>query len=229
MYFPFSIPSSKHPIVNNMDAVMFSNVSSMDTVANPAIKKTILLSTSDHSRRIPSPVRISLSSLKFKPQAELFREKNIPMAVLLEGKFSSIFANRIDPNFIKIYTDSLKKDYALECEKPSKMIVVSDADVFINDYSQTRGPMECGMYKVTDQLFANKTFILNCIEYLTDDFGLLEARSKNLQLRLLDGERAKDERVIWQLVNTALPVVLVLMFGSAYFFFRRKKYEGKVD
>jgi len=228
MYFPFSIPTSKHPIVNNMDAIMFSNVSSLDTVANPEIKKIILLTTSERSRRVPSPVRISLSSLKFKPQPEMFKEKNIPMAVLLEGKFSSVFANRVDPNFLKVYTDSLKKDYAIECAQPNKMIVVSDGDVFLNDFSQNRGPMECGYYKITEQFFANKIFILNCMEYLTDDFGLLEARNKTLQLRLMDGVRIKEEKLLWQIVNIGLPIGVVLFFASGYFFFRRKKYEGKV-
>lgn len=228
MYFPFSIPTSKHPIVNNMDAIMFSNVSSLDTVANPEIKKTILLTTSERSRRVPSPVRISLSSLKFKPQPEMFKEKNIPMAVLLEGKFSSVFANRVDPNFLRVYTDSLKKDYAVASAQPNKMIVVSDGDVFLNDFSQNRGPMECGYYKITEQFFANKIFILNCMEYLTDDFGLLEARNKTLQLRLMDGVRIKEEKLLWQIVNIALPIGLVLFFASGYFFFRRKKYEGKV-
>lgn len=228
MYFPFIIPTSKHPIVNNMDAIMFSNVSSLDTVANPEIKKIILLTTSERSRRVPSPVRISLSSLKFKPQPEMFKEKNIPMAVLLEGKFSSVFANRVDPNFLKVYTDSLKKDYAIECAQPNKMIVVSDGDVFLNDFSQNRGPMECGYYKITEQFFANKIFILNCMEYLTDDFGLLEARNKTLQLRLMDGVRIKEEKLLWQIVNIGLPIGVVLFFASGYFFFRRKKYEGKV-
>jgi ABC-2 type transport system permease protein len=229
LYFPFSIPTSKHPIVNNMDAVMFSNAGSIDTVGNPEVRKTILLTTSDRSRRVPSPVRISLSSLKFKPQAEMFREKKIPLAVLLEGKFQSVFENRIDPNFIKVYQDSLKKPYNTRCENDNKMIVISDGDVFLNDFSQNRGPMECGFYKITNQFFANKIFILNCMEYLTDDFGLLEARNKSLQLRLLDGVRVKNERVMWQLFNIAIPIALLLVFASGYFFFRRKKYEGRVD
>lgn len=229
LYFPFSIPSSKHPIVNNMDAIMFSNVGSIDTVANSEITKTILLTTSDRSRRVPSPVRISLSSLKFRPQPEMFKEKRIPMAVLLEGKFKSTFENRIDPNFIQVYQDSLKKTYNISCTKENKMIIVSDGDVFLNDFSQSRGPLECGYYKITNQYFANKTFILNCIEYLTDDYGLLEARNKSLQLRLLDGVRVKNERVLWQLLNIGLPILLLIFFGSAYFFFRRKKYEGKVN
>lgn len=229
VYHPFSISTSKHPIVNNLDAVMFLNANSIDTIANPEIKKTILLTSSNRSRRMPSPVRISLSNLKFKPQADMFREKNIPMSVLLEGKFGSAYVNRLDPHFLDIYTDSLKQNYLTACEKPNSMIVVSDADVFTNDFVQARGPLECGYYKFTEQLFANKSFLLNCMEYLTDDFGLLEARNKNLQLRLLDTTRAKQERLQWQLINIALPILLLLCFASAYFFFRRKKYEGRVD
>lgn len=229
LYFPFSIPDSKHPIVNNMDAVMFSNASSIDTVANSEVRKTILLHSSPRSRRSPSPVRISLSSIKYKPKPEMFRERNIPMAVLLEGKFLSSYTNRIDPNFLAIYQDSLHKTFLPACEKDNSMIVVSDADIFLNDFSERRGPMECGYYKYTDQLFANKTFLLNCLEYLTDDFGLLVARNKTLQLRLLDRVRIKKERWQWQMLNVGLPIGLVLIFASAYFFFRKKKYEGRVD
>jgi ABC-2 type transport system permease protein len=229
LYFPFSIPDSKHPIVNNMDAVMFSNASSIDTVANPEVRKTILLHSSPRSRRTPSPVRISLSSIKYKPKPEMFRERNIPMAVLLEGKFLSSYTNRIDPNFLAIYQDSLHKTFLPACEKDNSMIIIADADVFLNDFSERRGPMECGYYKYTDQLFANKTFILNCLEYLTDDFGLLVARNKTLQLRLLDRVRIKKERLQWQMLNVGLPIGLVLIFASAYFFFRKKKYEGRIN
>jgi gliding-associated putative ABC transporter substrate-binding component GldG len=158
----------------------------------------------------------------------MFREKNIPLAVLLEGKFNSIYTNRIDPGFIKIYTDSLKRKYNTVCTEPNKMIVVSDAHVFSNDYSQKQGIMECGFYKYTQQLFANKIFLLNCIEYLTDNAGLLEARNKDVKLRLLDMARVKKEKIRWQVLNIALPIALVMMFASAYFFFRRKRYEGKV-
>jgi ABC-2 type transport system permease protein len=226
-YYPYSIPTSKHPIVNNMDAVMFMMASSIDTIANPEVKKTILLTSSNRSRRVPAPVRISLSNLKFKPTPEMFREVNIPMAVLLEGKFKSLFANRIDPHFIKIYEDSLKQDYKTVCEKDNKMIVVSDGNVPMNDFSQARGPMESGYYKFTEQMFANKNFILNCMEYLTEDVNLLEARSKSEKLRLLDMARIKKEKLKWQIVNIGLPIALVLIFANAYFFFRKRKYEKK--
>jgi gliding-associated putative ABC transporter substrate-binding component GldG len=227
-YYPFSIPNAKHPIVNNMDAVSFKMTSSLDIITNSNIQKTVLLTSSNRSRKVPSPVRISLANLKFKPTPEMFREKNIPLAVLLEGKFNSIYTNRIDPGFIKIYTDSLKRKYNTVCTEPNKMIVVSDAHVFSNDYSQKQGIMECGFYKYTQQLFANKIFLLNCIEYLTDNAGLPEARNKDVKLRLLDMARVKKEKIRWQVLNIALPIALVMMFASAYFFFRRKRYEGKV-
>ncbi|MEZ5046839.1 MAG: gliding motility-associated ABC transporter substrate-binding protein GldG [Chitinophagaceae bacterium] len=228
LYNTFSIATSKHPIVNNLDAVMFVMSSSIDTIKNNAIKKTVLLHTSNRARTLPAPVRISMSNLRFKPDAVLYKQKDIPQAVLLEGKFSSIYANRLDPVFIKIYEDSLKKKYLPTAQKASKQIVISDGDVVMNDFIKSRGPLECGYYKYTEQLFANKTFLLNCLEYLTDDFNILEARNKNLTLRLLDTERIKNEKIKWQLFNILSPLVLLIIFASAYFFFRKKKYEGKV-
>ncbi|MBK7763131.1 MAG: gliding motility-associated ABC transporter substrate-binding protein GldG [Bacteroidetes bacterium] len=227
-YFPYSLSTSKHPIVNNMDAVMFLFASSIDTIENPEVRKTILLTSSNRSRRVPSPVRVSLAALQFKPKADMFKEKNIPMAVLMEGKFRSIYTNRLDPKFLAVYKDSLRKEFLESCKKENSMIVISDGNVFLNDVSPSRGPMECGYYKYTDQLFANKAFILNCIEYLTDNFGLLEARNKDIKLRLLDRARVKKERLNWQLLNIGLPVLLIIFFASGYLFFRKKKYEGKV-
>lgn len=227
-YYPFCIPTSKHPIVNNMDAVMCMMASSIDTIAAPGIQKTILLSSSNRSRRVPAPVQVSLANLKFKPTPEMFREKNIPIAVLLEGKFSSIYTNRIDPHFVQIFRDSIKRNFLTEGIRSSKMIVLSDANILSNDYNR-QGPLECGFYKYTEQYFSNKTFVLNCMEYLTDTLGILEARNKTVRLRLLDLAKVKKERTKWQIVNTGIPVALMLLFGSGYFFFRRKKYEGRVD
>lgn len=226
-YYPYAVPHAKHPIVQNLDKIMFMMVSSIDTIANPEIKKTILLTSSNRSRRVPAPVRVSLSNLKFKPTADMFREANIPLAVLLEGKFKSVYTNRIDPHFIDIYRDSLKLDYATECSKPNKMIVIADGNIAMNDFSEARGPMECGYYKYTDEYFANKTFILNCFEYLTEEINLLEARNKTEKLRLLDMARIKKEKLKWQIFNVGLPIAVILIFGNAYFFFRKRKYEGK--
>ena len=227
IYFPYSVPTSKHPIVHNMDAVLFQFANSIDTIAVPGIKKTILLHSSNRSRRVTAPLRISLASLKFKPNPDLFRESQIPMAVLLEGTFSSNFTNRLSPQFLATLKDSLKNPFLAEGRKASKQIVVSNAAVFFNDFSDKNGPMECGYWKFTQQNYSNKTFLLNCLEYLVDDNGLLEARSKDLSLRLLDIPRVKKEKSKWQLINIGLPIVLTILFGTGFLFFRRKKYTGK--
>ncbi len=227
VYFPFALPTSKHPIVHNMDAVLFQFANSIDTIAAPGIEKTILLHTSNRSRRVSAPLRISLSTLKYRPNPEIFREAQIPMAVLLEGKFKSNFVNRLAPKFLATLKDSLNRPFLPEGIRTSKQIVVSNAAVFYNDFTEKTGPMETGYWKFTKQNFANKNFLLNALEYLTDDSGLLEARSKDLSLRLLDMPRVKDEKLKWQIINIGLPIVLTVLFGGVFLFFRRKKYTGK--
>lgn len=233
LYFPYAIPTSKHPIVHNMSRILFQFANSIDTIATPGIKKTILLHSSNRSRTVPAPVRISLSSLRFPPDPRLYDSKNIPMAVLLEGTFSSNFVNRLAPKFLNTLKDSLNKPFLPEGIKPSKQIVVSSGSVFYNDFSQKNGPMECGYWKFYERSqeslkrFENKSFLLNCIEYLIDDSGLIEARSKDLSLRLLDMPRVRKEKIKWQLVNTALPIILTILFGGIFFYFRKKKYTGK--
>ena len=233
MYFPFSLPTSKHPIVHNMSRILFQFANSMDTIATPGIKKTILLHSSNRSRAVPAPVRISLSSLRFSPDPKLYRDKFLPMAVLLEGKFKSNFTNRLAPKFLNTLKDSLNKPFIAEGIKVSKQIVVSSGSVFFNDFSKSRGPMECGYWKFYERSqeslkrFENKSFLLNCIEYLIDDSGLIEARSKDLSLRLLDMPRVRKEKMQWQLVNTALPIIITILCGGIFLYFRKKKYTGK--
>ena len=229
IYFPLFIPSSSHPVVKNMDAVMGMFVNSIDTVANPEISKTILLESSKYSRTATSPTRVSLSMLKYPPNPEIFNNPNRPVAVLLEGKFKSVFQNRLHPSFLQVLRDSLKRDFKPEADSAGAMIVIADGDILENDFSQSMGPMEMGYWQYTKDRFSNKAFVLNCLEYLTEDAGLLEARSKDLKLRLLDTARVKKERTTWQALNIGLPIALVLVFASCYLFFRKRKYERKAS
>ncbi|XZF12453.1 gliding motility-associated ABC transporter substrate-binding protein GldG [Chitinophagaceae bacterium MMS25-I14] len=228
IYFPVFIPSSHHPIVNNMDAVMgvFSN--SIDTIANPEIKKTILLTSSERSRVSPSPVRVTFAMMNFDPNPALFNKPFQPVAVLLEGKFKSLFDGRLPPQFLHILSDSLKRPFKPVADSAGSMIVISDGDMISNDFSPNQGPLEMGYWRFPPTRYANKAFFLNCLDYLTDNSGLLEARSKDMRLRLLDATRATDERTTWQFVNIGIPIILVLVFASAYLFFRKRRYEGKV-
>lgn len=230
MYFPVFVPESSHPIVKNLDGIYGMYVNTIDTIANPEVKKTILLSSSKYSRKSAAPLRVSLGMLNY-PLDELFKDPKepLPVAVLLEGKFQSVFNNRLHPDFLKVLRDSLKREFIPSCDTPGKMIVVSDGEMFQNDFSSKAGPMEMGYWQYTQSNFSNKAFFLNCIEYLTDNSNLLEARTKDTQLRLLDKKRIKAEEKTWQAVNIIIPIVFVLVFASAYIFFRKRKYEKPVN
>jgi ABC-2 type transport system permease protein len=225
IYFPVLMPTGNHPIVHNLDPVMTQFASSMDTIANPEIKKTILLASSKYSRVAPHPVRVSLSMMAFKLDNRMFNKPYQPVAVLLEGKFRSVFNNRFTPEFLKVLKDSLKMPFKSVCDTPTSMIVVSDGDLIENDYSEREGTMEMGYWRFTRNRFANKTFLLNCLEYLTDKSGLLESRSKDVKLRLLDNGRVKTEKKTWQIINIVVPIALVMVFAVVYLFVRKRRYE----
>ncbi len=223
LYYPILVPDSRHPIVNNMDAVQTFYANTIDTIQNPDIHKTVLLHTSQYSRTIANPARVTLAMLQFKPNPDLFNKPFRPVAVLAEGKFKSIYNGRIDASFLQVLRDSLKQEFIGERDS-GKIIVVADGDVIANDFTERSGPMPLGYYKGTQETFANKDFVLNCLEYLTDNSGLLETRSKDIRLRLLDMNRIKQEKLRWQLLNIVFPVLLVIFFGSLYLFIRRRKY-----
>lgn len=227
VYFPRINPTEQHPIVRNMDFIMGGFCSSIDTIKSEGIKKTILLSSSKYSRVSRSPVRVSLTKLTYPGTPALYNKPYQPLAVLLEGKFHSVYQNRLAPSFLQILADSLHDPFKPVCDSSTSMIVTSIGDVFLNDFSQKDGPLQLGYHKWSGAFFANKSFLLNCIEFLTDHSGILEARSKDVKLRLLDKGRVKDEKTMWQWVNVALPIALVLIFASAYMFFRKRKYEVK--
>ncbi|NCX95209.1 MAG: gliding motility-associated ABC transporter substrate-binding protein GldG [Chitinophagia bacterium] len=228
VYFPRVNPTQQHPIVRNMDFIKSNFTSSIDTIKADGIQKTILLTSSPYSRTAGMPVRVSLTKMAYPGPPALYNKPNRPLAVLLEGQFHSVFQNRLAPSFLKILADSLHDPFKPQCDSNTSMIVTSIGDIFENDFSQKDGPMPLGYHKWNSVFYANKNFLLNCLEYLTDKSGILEARSKDVKLRLLDKARAKEERTTWQWLNILLPVGLVLIFGSAYMFFRKRKYETVV-
>jgi gliding-associated putative ABC transporter substrate-binding component GldG len=225
-YLPVFIPTSQHPIVRNMDGVMSMYASTIDTVATPDIHKTVLLESSQYSRPTMTPARIALSMLRYNPRPELYNKGYKPAAVLLEGRFSSVFQDRLPPDFLQILKDSIRQPYLPVADSANgSIIVVSDGDVLLNGFNEQTGPDEMGYWRYNKTRYANKAFILNCLEYLTDRNGILEARNKDVRLRLLDGGRVQKERNKWQTINLVIPLALVLIFASAYIFFRKRKYE----
>ncbi|MFM2385339.1 MAG: gliding motility-associated transporter substrate-binding protein GldG [Bacteroidota bacterium] len=227
VYFPVFTPMSKHPIVNNMDAVMSKFCSTIDTITTPSTTKTVLLSTSMKSRALGTPLTVNLNSLQYALNPALFTKKHLPTAICIEGKFRSLYETvTFDDAFVNVYRDSLKKEIKKESPQ-NKMIVAADADIILNDYSQRQGPLEMGFYRYSRENFANKTFLLNCLEYLTNDNNLLAARNKDVKLRLLDSDKVAEQRTMWQIINISLPIAICIIAGSLFWFFRKKRYEQK--
>ncbi len=226
-YFPLVTPGNEHAIVRNLDAIALQFAGTIDTVgkrdATTHINKIPLLRSSSYSKALLSPVRLHFSMLKEPPDQNSFQQKNLLMGVLLEGKFESVFKNRVAATFQEAL-DSMGHSFADESSF-SKMIVVADGDIIRNDVSNTGAVYPLGYWRYTDQTFANKDFILNCIEYLADDTRLIETRNKEIRLRLLDNQKVKAEKTKWQLLNTGMPLLIVIIFGLVYNWLRKRKYE----
>ncbi|RYF99676.1 MAG: gliding motility-associated ABC transporter substrate-binding protein GldG, partial [Chitinophagaceae bacterium] len=223
-YFPLLSSGAGHPISKNLDDVLSIFPNSIDTVKAEGIRKTVLLATSSASRSLSTPAIVTLNSAKTKEEVKSFNRSNIPVAVLLEGKFNSLYSNRIG----KAKADSLAaigQPFRNNAENENKMIVVSDADLVSNVFTQKDGPLGMGENQFTGYKFANQDFILNCIEYLTNPSGILEARGKDFTLRLLDPKKVDSDKGFWQVINIAVPMVVIVIFGTVYQFIRRRKYQ----
>lgn len=216
-----------HTIVRNLDAVASQFISTIDTIRVPGVKKTPLLFTSRNSKAILTPARLHFAILKEKPNPNTYNKAYLPVAWLLEGNFTSVFKNRLSAETIQTLNDSLKDIGFKETSDYGKMIVIGDGDIIANQVANDGNPYLLGYYPYTKQTFANKDFVLNCIEYLTDDAQLIETRNKEIKLRLLDKQRVRDKKLMWQVVNMALPVVLIVLFGLAYNIIRKRKYARK--
>ncbi|HOM41851.1 MAG TPA: gliding motility-associated ABC transporter substrate-binding protein GldG, partial [Bacteroidales bacterium] len=212
VYYPLLVPSPSHPVTRNLNRVIGKYVSYIDTVGrDPEIKKEILLTTSQRTRTVSPPVYITLKDVDRMPDESQFNKSHLPVAVLLSGKFKSAFRNRIVPGL----TD--KGDYKIITEsKPAKMIVIADRDIIRNEVRRTASgemPLPLGQDRYTMQTFGNRDFLINCVNYLTDDIGLMELRSRELKLRLLDKKLINEKRVLIQAVNTCGPVLLIIAGG----------------
>lgn len=223
-YFPLLQNTSGHAIAKNLDYITSQFPHSIDTVKSEGIKKTILLSTAGESRILNTPAKVMLQSIKNQEDMKTFSTSNIPIAVLLEGKFSSMYANRISAASKESMAASGYSFMAADTAV-NKMIVVGDGDIALNAVSQNEGPLQMGQNMFTKYQYANQTFVLNCLEYLTDNSGILETRSKDFTLRLLEKSKVEEQKTMWQLINIVAPIFIVVIFGTLYQILRKKKYS----
>lgn len=212
-YSPLASTLSDHPIVNNLNLVKFDFANQIDTLKN-SIKKTILLESAPLSKLEGTPREISLEVVTQELDPASFNKGNQNLAVLLEGQFPSVYSNRVKPF-------KLKKEITKSI--PTKMIVIADGDVIKNEVYRN-SPQELGFDKWTGQTYGNKEFLLNAVNYLLDDNGLINIRSKKIAVTFLDQEKIASEKTKWQLINILLPLVLLAIFGVLFNYFRKKKY-----
>jgi ABC-2 type transport system permease protein len=226
-YFPVMESKNNHPINKGLGFVSGQFVNSLDTVEAEGIQKTVILSSSSNARTIGSPAVISNKENVNAPEDVKFKRSNIPTAILLEGKFRSMFANRLS----KAMSDSLQLynlSFLPQCISTNKIIVVGDGDVVLN--SMYKGnPIPMGMNKYTfgtqrEFPFANKEFVQNCLEYLVNENNLSEAKAKDYVVRLLDSKKVEEQKVFWQIINIIIPISIVLFFAIVFQWLRKRKY-----
>lgn len=224
-YYPvISNTNQNHPITKNINLIQTKFVSSMDTIRVKGITKTPLLTTSQYTKLMGNPVRLDLQMVREQPVKEQYVKHNEVIAVALEGVFESNFKGRLAFSTMKMI-DSLEEVSYKEVSKPNKMIVISDGDIIKNEWDKKSDrPYPLGYYKYTNETFANKDFLINCIEWLMDDSGIIEARSKELTLRLLDTQKIAKEKTFWQVVNIVLPMILLGICGILFITYRKRKY-----
>lgn len=212
-YFPLPTATKAHPIVNNIEAVRFEYANPIDTLKN-SINKTVLLTSSPTTKLDAVPRQLSLKALGQQPNLELYKDGEQPLAVLLEGSFTSVYENRLKPFNYKNNKNN---------SEATAMLVISDGDIIKNKTNGNQ-PLELGFERYTGAAYGNKEFLLNSVNYLLDDTGLIDIRSKEISIAFLNPDKIADEKLKWQLINILLPLVLLVIFGVVFISLRKRKY-----
>ena len=210
-----------HPATRNLDASLFRFVSSIDTIKAVGVTKKILASTSPYTRVVTSPVRVSTSDLREQLNPELFNKGSVPVGVLLEGKFTSLFKNRFKP-------DGVASAGEIKAQSPiTRIAVFSDADLILNGFDPKSGAAFPVGYDIfTRQTFANRDLVMNLLAFMSDDEGIINARSRKIEVRLLDKNKIREERGFWQMINLVLPAVVIILLGVILYWNRKRKYAN---
>lgn len=212
-YSPIIISPENHIINKNVNVVKLEFTNQIDVLKND-IKKTTLLQTSPQSKVVGAPVQVKLDQFMGEPDPQQYAQGPQVVGVLLEGSFTSVFKNRVKP----FKLDNVKDDGL-----PTKMIVISDGDIINYTYTNKK-PLVNGIDPWTQQVYGNKDFLINCINYLLDDKGLINIRGKEIKLAYLDHEKIENEKSLWILINIGVPLLLLAVFGAVFYILRKRKY-----
>ncbi|NER11822.1 gliding motility-associated ABC transporter substrate-binding protein GldG [Leptobacterium flavescens] len=216
VYNPMVFSANDHPINNNIEALRFQFSNAIDTLSVKGVKKSVLLTSSPLSKTVGTPSEISLDIITKAPDQESYKDGFKPLAVLLEGNFTSVFKNRVKPAKLSGVKDDGEN---------SKMIVIADGDLIKNQIRQGQ-PLELGYDKWTNSFYGNKEFLMNSVNYLLDDNGLINIRSKEVSIPFLDQKKVVAQKSTWQLLNTGLPLLILGLFAWGFNFIRKKKFRA---
>ena len=223
LYFPLLVAPDNNPVTKNLNMIKSEFPGVIDTVgSNSEIKKQVLLTSSPNSRVLNVPLLVSLTQVSEKLDPLTFNQQNNPIAVILKGQFESVFKNRMINEYIAGQEFNFK-----EKSKFTKMIVVSDADIIKNDVRQRADGIfitPLGYDRYTKQTYGNKEFVMNAVHYLVDESGILDIRSREFKLRLLDKSKIQEEKTKWKIINTILPVLFIIIFAILLAYIRKRKY-----
>ena len=219
-YFPIVTPASTHPIVKNMNAIMTDFPGTLDTVKTQLLRKTALLASSNYSRISKAPALIDLQMMDNPPDPRMYNMPPKMVAVLIEGEFKSVFANRMPPRISS--GDSLGFS---SISKETAQIFISDGDIIQNQFHYSKGyPLPLGFDQFSRQSFGNKDFILNAINYLIDKNGLISIRNREIKLRLLDQTKMDENMFLIKTINVMAPILIIAIMGLFIHWRRKKKY-----
>ncbi len=222
-YSPLATANPTHPMSRNLNNVFIEFPSSLDIVGEDQNRKTTsILTTSPYGRSVQTPVEVSLQSATTPPDRRVFNQPNIPIGILVEGKFESAFKNRMTQQ-LGINPSELKPE-----SEQTKMVIIADGGIIKNKVRNRNGQVQLqplGYDQFSGQTFGNKDFIMNCIDYLTDDQGIMQLRTRTVKLRMLDKVKIREEKVKWQLINIVSPLIIFALFGAIFYIIRKKKYN----
>lgn len=227
-YHVLAVSASEHPTVKSLDQVDFQFPSKIDTTIQTKtnLKKTVLFSSSVNSNEQFIPIRLSFDAVHSVADPNLFRGGPYPLAVLVEGVFPSLYENRITAE-MENGLASIGQEFKTRSDDNGKMLFVSDGDLAANVISDIENERvyPLGYNRYDKRQYANKDFLVNAIEYMMDDYGLIESRGKELKLRLLNVQKARDEKTFWQSINLLLPLAFICVVGLAFFFWRKVNFS----
>jgi len=219
--YPLINKFSPNPITRNLDAVYLKFTGNIDTVKATGVRKTLLMTTSRYTRVLPAPVPINFNDARLEPNPKLYQKGFQPVGYLLEGQFTSLYANRARPGTLQFQPEKAPN------AKPSKVLVISDGDFIRSEIDpKTGNPYRLGFDRLASTEFANRELVLNATDYLLDETGLISVRGKQITLRPLDKVKLAEQRRTWQLLNLGAPLLLLGAFGAVRAWRRKRRYAS---